>query len=168
MIEKKNRIKAVFLLLVFSLNTMAGFACSVGLDLYYNSDHHKQGFDTPVKSHTHESNHKHTNKSSHKHSPAATHKHSHTSIGMHNADTQEKDRDDCCTDEVTKFAQLDKSITNQFQLHVPAFIKIILDFYSFSLQSVQSISVNSNFQFLRRSCSIYDTDIRITIQSFQI
>jgi hypothetical protein len=162
------KIRAFFLLGVFSLNTLAGFACSVGLDLYYNSNHHKN--DPHIKVHSHKSNHKHSHTSSHKHNKTASHKHSHATSALHKGKEQGKSPDDCCTDEVTKFAQLDKSITNLFQLQVPGFIKIIPEFYAVSLHHVQSISFNSDFQFVRRSCFIYDTDtdIRIAIQSFQI
>jgi hypothetical protein len=151
--KRKNKVRAVFLLSVFSLNTLAGFACSVGIDLYYNTNHHSHSLNSHVKTHTHDSKHQH--------------KHSHTEVDMQSGDQPEKD--DCCTDEVTKFAQLDKSVANCFLLQAPVFIKIIPEFYLLStLQPVQAISVNSNFQFVRRSCSIYDTDIRIAIQSFQI
>jgi hypothetical protein len=162
------KIRAFFLLGAFSLNTLAGFACSVGLDLYYNSNHHKNGLNTHDKSQTHESRHKHSHTSSHKHNKTSSHKHSHTTSDLHKEDERGKSQDDCCTDEVTKFAQLDKSVTNLFQLQIPVFIKLFPDLYSLTLQPMQSISVNSNFQFVRRSCSIYDTDIRIAIQSFQI
>ena len=40
---KKNssiQLKAAFLLIVFALNTVLGFACSMGLDMGYNKSHH--------------------------------------------------------------------------------------------------------------------------------
>ena len=42
---KRNRsiqLKAAFLLLVFGLNTVVGFACSLGLDMGFNIPHHKE------------------------------------------------------------------------------------------------------------------------------
>src|SRR4051794_29582246 len=43
------QIKAIFLLIVFVLNTMVGFACAVGVE--FKSHHHKH--------HHHEASHKH-------------------------------------------------------------------------------------------------------------
>ncbi|HEY5631199.1 MAG TPA: hypothetical protein VIR31_03660, partial [Nitrososphaeraceae archaeon] len=52
--QVKNKIRALALLTVFSLNTVAGFACSVGVDMGYNAHHHEHG-----KKHLHKHEHQH-------------------------------------------------------------------------------------------------------------
>ena len=145
------KIRASFLLFVFSTNTLAGFACSIGLDLNYNTNHHKHDIKIHEKIDALDSNPQHN----------------HTDHSIHQP-KHEKNEDDCCANEVKKFTQLDKSVANSFQFQVPFFSSIIPDFYSKSLLSEKSISVISNFQFVRRCCFLYDTEIRIAIQSFQI
>ncbi len=59
---KKNRsiqLKAAFLLIVFSLNTIVGFACSLGLDMGYNSKHHGEETATGAVVHIHKDGKKH-------------------------------------------------------------------------------------------------------------
>lgn len=59
---KKNRsiqLKAAFLLIVFSLNTIVGFACSLGLDMGYNSKHHGEETATEAVVHIHKDGKKH-------------------------------------------------------------------------------------------------------------
>ena len=53
------KIVAAFLLLVFSLNTIAGFACSVGIDLGYNSKHHPVHETIQAVAHIHQDGKKH-------------------------------------------------------------------------------------------------------------
>ncbi|WP_343304132.1 hypothetical protein AAHN97_21405 [Chitinophaga niabensis] len=45
------QLKAVFLLAVFTLNTMLGFACAVGLDMGFNSKHHHHKEGTTLHHH---------------------------------------------------------------------------------------------------------------------
>ncbi len=59
---KKNKsiqFKAAFLLIVFSLNTIVGFACSLGLDMGYNSTHHGEDAATEAVVHIHKDGKKH-------------------------------------------------------------------------------------------------------------
>ena len=151
MCNSKNRIGAIFLIIVFSLNTLAGFACSIGFDLRYNSNHHKH--DTKILN-------KLDTQDSHP-------QHNHTGHSLPKP-KQEKNEDDCCANEVKNFTQLDKSVANSFQFMVPFFNPIIPDFYSKSFPPVQSILGKSNFPLVRRCCFRDDTEIRIAIQSFQI
>jgi hypothetical protein len=150
--QNRNRIKALILLVVFSLNTIAGFACSIGVDMGYNTKHHEHG--------------KHNHDAAHKHAPGHKHTHSHSVIA---GSKMSAPVDDCCSGQVNSFALLDKSVVyNNLLLQAPAFfLKNYIS--SVAPATVESgISVNSRFQFVRRSCSLDDTDIRIVIQSFQI
>ncbi|SIO50913.1 hypothetical protein [Chitinophaga niabensis] len=50
-LSRTIQLKAVFLLAVFTLNTMVGFACAVGLDLGFNSKHHHHEEGTTLHHH---------------------------------------------------------------------------------------------------------------------
>ena len=39
-IKRTIQIKAAFLMIVFSLNTIIGFSCAVGMDMGFNTKHH--------------------------------------------------------------------------------------------------------------------------------
>ena len=150
--QLKNKIKAVVLLIVFSLNTLAGFACSIGIDLGYNHLHHQHG-----KQH------------SHKHGEGGTkHKHHHCVPG--NAKLNDANpKDDCCSNDVTEFNLLDKSVVNNI-LHLEAPI-FLLSFTTTSFSQTVNESgptVNSRFQFVRRSSFLNDTDIQTAIRRCQI
>jgi hypothetical protein len=149
--QQKNRIKALLLLVVFSINSLAGFACSIGVNMGYNIDHHHKH----AKSHIHKN---HTLLHNH------THKHVNTGV-VFNGIT----KDDCCSNTVTKFNLLDKSVTdNSFQRQVPFISIVYLSAFFIKIDNPGIHNVKSWFQFVRRSCSLDDTDIRIAIQSFQI
>lgn len=160
--QLKNKIQALILIIVFSLNTVAGFACSIGIDLGYNSKHHEKGSShSKVKTHSHETGHKHSSEVS----PKLNHQHKSDCKSM----TENNSKDDCCANEVTKFMQLDKSVVNSYlNLKAPTFFESFVSAFIQPLQSQSNFANNSGFQFVRRSCAIYDTDIRIAIQSFQI
>lgn len=49
--NKTIQLKAVFLLAVFTLNTLVGFACAVGLDMGFNSKHHHHKEGTTLHQH---------------------------------------------------------------------------------------------------------------------
>jgi hypothetical protein len=149
MMKKGTRYKALFLLIVFSLNTVLGFACSVGINMGYNKKHH---------------NHEKT------HSASAglvdNHEHHHTAPSKNANETDSNN--DCCANEVTKFIQLDKFVPdNNLLLQVPVFFLTSAPLFNLTTKDFKG-AVNSRFQFVRRSCSLNDTDIRIAIQSFQI
>ena len=158
----KNKIKAFILLLVFSLNTVVGFACSIGIDMGYNSSHHQHGSShSPEKGHSHKSGHKHSHGAAHNHGD----QHKHTTA----SGTSKNTKDDCCANDVTKFIQLDKSVVNTYlDLQVPIFLVALTSIFFQHSLNYNNLANSSGLLPLRRSCSIYDTDIRIAIQSFQI
>ena len=62
------KFKALFLLVSFSLNSVVGFACSLGIDMGFNSGHHHHEHndeEQPKESHTHENGHGHSHHSKH-------------------------------------------------------------------------------------------------------
>ena len=149
--QQRNKIKALFLLLVFSLNTVAGFACSVGVDMGYNTHHHEHG-----KNNTHVHGGKHSK-----------HLHSHAKNGTAFSASQSKD--DCFSNDVARFTLLDKSVTdNSLHLQAPIFLLAFTSAFLSQADAIPALTVNSRFQFVRRSCFLNDTDLRIAIQSFQI
>ena len=95
-INRFIQFKAAFLLVVFALNTMVGFACSVGLDMGFNTTHHKKE-ETKASVHIHKDGKKHIhgaegNKSNHHAKKAGTGK------------------DDCCKGKVITLQIADKNI----------------------------------------------------------
>ena len=149
--QQKNRIKSLFLLLVFSLNTVAGFACSVGVDMGYNKHHHDQG---QLHSPKHGQEHDH---------------YYHNQLTSTSAFKQANNHDDCCANDVAKITQLDKSIAdNSLHLQTPVILLAFAAACFSQTDNVSEVAVNSSFQFVRRSCFLNDTDLRIAIQSFQI
>src|SRR5690349_6844646 len=99
---QSNKIKAAFFLSVFSLNTVIGFACSLGLDMGYNSKHYdeKEAAEGVVHIHSDGKKHIHYEKKS-------THEHSKTD--QHNKDkthhNPKEGKDNCCNDQVLKLEQ---------------------------------------------------------------
>jgi hypothetical protein len=159
--QRKYKIIASLLLLVFSINTIAGFACSIGVDMGYNTHHH-QGADHPREYGSDETNT----------DGVAHHKHAHhhnndkkTSAGTNCGSTD----DNCCAGDVTKFIQLDKSVAhNNLELQTPVFFLTFTASFSVHAKSESGATINANFPFVRRSCFLNDTDIKIAIQSLQI
>lgn len=147
--QQKNRLKAILLLVVFSMNTLAGFACSIGFDMGYNRHHH-----THAKAHIQKKCPGHQ-----KHS--LTHRTTATSF-------RNMSNDDCCSNAVTKFNLSDKVIVHKIQLQSPSFPITYISAFDIRTEDPTAANINSLFQFVRRSCSINHTDIRIAIQSFQI
>jgi hypothetical protein len=148
--QAKNKVRCVFLLVVFSLNIIAGFACSVGMDMGYNSNHHiKQD-----SSHFHDNSHQ-------SHGKTDCH------VPVKHSESQGPS-DDCCSDEVTRFIKLDKSLETGFQLQAPAITASYLSGFIIPIFSDDNSS-RSIISLTRRSWpSSYHTAIRIVIQSFQI
>ena len=155
--QRINITRALFLLLVFSLNTIVGFACSIGIDMGYNSSHHQPGScESHPKTHSHKSDQKHSREIS----PGHQHKHA-----GEEGDTPY----DCCANDVTRFIQLDKAIVkNNLNLQAPIFCVAFTSSFIQPSLNEPTLANSQRSQFVRRSCSIYDTDIRIAIQSFQI
>jgi hypothetical protein len=161
--QQKNKLKALFLLSVFSLNTVVGFACSVGVDMGFNSKHHHDEESTEPVVHIHADGKKHIHQEQKE-------KHNHDKSHHHN---QNKDhhkskegKDNCCNDQVLKFEQLDKSIPYSLHIFHPTFLIVYFDvFYNGDLSDP---GVIKNIKQFVRSYHPPIANIRIAIQSFQI
>ncbi|MEP7238908.1 MAG: hypothetical protein ABI685_13610 [Ferruginibacter sp.] len=153
-INSTIQLKAAFLMIVFSLNTIIGFSCAVGIDMGFNTKHHQEeeGVETMAYTHT-------TGKSHH-----AVTAHQEKTGGEHNSNGR---KDNCCNDEVLKFSQLDKSVPGTLHIAFPIFFTaFISSFYNIDLSfsSVKNVDIRPFAQ----SHHPPIPDIRIAIQSFQI
>ncbi|MGI8638281.1 MAG: hypothetical protein ACR2KZ_23050 [Segetibacter sp.] len=151
--------------MVFALNTVVGFACSVSVDMGFNSKHHsrhKEATEAVVHVHKNGKEHVHQEK---KESP--NHDKSHHRDDVDNHSTSGSDKDNCCNDKVTKFEQLDKFVPQPETLIHPVFFTAFVATYYNSNVLPHADTVKDFRQFLR-SYHPPITDIRIAIQSFQI
>jgi len=145
------RLKAAFLLLVFALNTVVGFACAVGVDMGFNSSYyHDKATEVPVDVHADGKKHHHddTNKD-------------------HNDKKETSKKDDCCNDNVIKFQNLDKSLNQNAKtaIDAPVFAAIISTFLGNDV-----FKISKAYPLKYKAWFFYPPppDIRIAIQSFQI
>ena len=101
------KYKALFLLVSFSLNSVVGFACSLGVDMGFNSNHHSHG------SGKHDENsdaddHEHDGANSHSQHGANSrhHKDNHSNTASFTSPSE----DNCCKDFVVGFQSMDKMV----------------------------------------------------------
>jgi hypothetical protein len=146
--KKSIQIKAAILLIVFSLNTVIGFACAVGLDMGFNSHHHDESAIEATENHHHDKSHQHDE----------------AEVDHHNANNH---KDNCCNDEVMKFQQVDKAIASSVTLISPVFFTSFLASY-YNIDILSSNNRISDIKNFVRSHHPPIPDIRIAIQSFQI
>lgn len=149
---KTIQFKAALLLLLFSLNTLIGFACSLGLNMGYNEHHHQAEVAPPT---SHSAHHAHGSEQKH-HEDKKQHHHE-----------SEKNDDDCCSHGVTSFNLLNKTVPQQVQLVHPGFTIAFTPVW-FDSGIFTYINVTKNIKPYVRSHHPPIPDIRIAIQSFQI
>lgn len=154
--RKSIQLKAAFLMIVFSLNTIIGFACAAGIDMGFNSPHHHDEA-TEASVHIHFNGKKHIHNEVTRHHNEADNDHHQSKSG----------KDNCCNNEVMKFTQIDKSVPQSLNIiNLTFFTAFVSSFYnidvSFFSQSVP------NIKYFVRSHHPPIPDIRIAIQSFQI
>jgi len=148
------QIKAAFLLLIFGLNTIIGFACSVGMDMGFNTVHHhsKGASATSVHVHANGKRHEHHNKATHHH--------------QHDDNKNGREKGGCCNNIVIKFSQTDKSVRQTGLFHPVIFSAVVNSFlipgifYQSQVAETQKYFVRGHHPPI--------PDIRIAIQSFQI
>ncbi len=148
------QLKAAFLLIVFSLNTVIGFACVIGIDMGFNSHHHEDDEATAAAIHVHAGGkkHIHDNEADDRHHKAGNHK-------------SGDDKDNCCHDKVTQFSQLDKAIL-QSSADNPVFLTAFISFYNIDILVASQITKNTKYFVRGHHPPI--PDILIAIQRFQI
>ena len=142
-------------MVVFALNTLIGFACSVGVDMGFNSQHHNHG--------------KSTEAMMHKSKVAKLHAHHHSTEQSNegNDDMPAGKKKDCCTGEVKQFHDLDKSVPNVKTLVHPVFLTTFTATY-FHLELLpRVVRVKDVRAFVQHNHPPIG-DLRIVIQSFQI
>ncbi len=139
-------------MLVFSLNTLLGFACSLGLQMGYNDHHHETEVATAV---THTDHHEHGSNQKH-----------HEDKKQHHSENENSD-DDCCSNGVTSFNLSNKMVPHQVQLVHPFFFTAFTATW-FNSGIFPYNNVTKNIKPFVRSHHPPIPDIRIAIQSFQI
>lgn len=165
------RAIAIFLLTVFSLNTVVGFACSVGVNLGFNAimpcaDSHAAKKHS-TKSHDHKAN----SKDHHAANKHASKSHDHASKSKdHHAVKKEScgKKKNCCKDKVKQFQQLDKQTSSNVSVKATIQFSQIIHTYTIFNISAPRNSVIKDVKPFVRSYHPPITDIRIQIQSFQI
>jgi hypothetical protein len=163
---KKNKaiqLKAIFLLIVFSLNTIIGFACAVGLDMGFNSKHHHHE-DTISRS---TKSHHHNGKSHHHHHGLGSYKdnshHHNNEINKGRA----TEKENCCNEDATQLSQSDKLLVNAVNSGIEMPVALIaLHFLYISHLSSFKPEITKIQEV--RPYVLNSRGIRVSIQSFQI
>lgn len=159
--------KALFLLATFSMNTVVGFACSMGVDMGFNSKHH---------SHNSSNKHGHSDAGHHdEHDGNNSHSHHHATASHHHSDNDNntvsftsQSEENCCKDFVTGFNSLDKQLAkqNSTQPKITYLSPFIISAFVFDANNAKGY-----VQHLRippREIDFSPPDIRVFIQSFLI
>ena len=150
------QLKAAFLIIVFSFNTIIGFACAIGIDMGFNTTHHHDEEATEVSTHIHADGKKHIHNETGKHHEEAGDQHK-----------SKGEKGNCCHDKVIKISQLDKSVPQSLTAVNPVFsTTFISSFYDFDI--LFAPQQNISIKYFVRSYHPPIPDIRIAIQSFQI
>ena len=154
-IKQKNKFKAAFMLMVFALNTVVAFACSVGLNMGFNTHHHRQKSGELFTLHTQKHDHKTI---SHKHNMGVAKDH-------HEANTPAKD--DCCNKNAIQLQQVDKFLSQSSKIEIGTPVIFLADHFSYQIGHILFAHFSNDHFFV---CSDHPPiqDIRIAIQSFQI
>ncbi len=146
--RKSIQFKAAFLLIAFSLNTVVGFACAVGLDMGFNSHHHEENEIEASGNHRHDKSHH----------PGEVVVHHHRAGN---------DKDNCCNGGVMKFQKLDKALSSSINTINPVFSNaFVTAFLNIGILSSSTEISGTKYFVLSHHPPI--PDIRIAIQSFQI
>ncbi len=159
------QLKAAFLLIVFSLNTIVGFACAIGMDMGFNTSHHHEvAIEQSVHIHADGKKHVHQTEHTH-HDEVAGHHHNESANGFNKATGED---DNCCTDAVVKITQSDKLAPQSADtiFHPFFFTAFISSFYY--LNALYASHGDTKINQFVRSYHPPIPDIRVAIQSFQI
>ena len=167
------QLKAAFLLLVFGLNTIVGFACSLGLNMSFNASHHKEDVSAPaIHIHADGKKHVHTKITAkpavHVHADGKKHQHDSEPLKHHpeEKETSKNDKKGCCNDDVLQFQNLDKNLNQNVKtvIDVPAMVAILSIFSGIELFKTSATSQLSAIRYLFPP----PPNIRIVIHRFQV
>jgi hypothetical protein len=157
------KLKAAILMVVFAQNTIVAFACSLGVDMGYNSGHHEDSNTAEAVVHIHKDGKKHVHYEKKKHSHAESSHHGKTA----HEPQKENDNGNCCSDDTVGFDRLDKSVPKQVTIIHPFFAAtLFIVFYKIDLSP--HFGIVKDIRQFARSYHPPIPDIRIAIQSFQI
>ena len=165
--SKTIKYKALFLLLSFSLNSVVGFACSIGVDMGFNSHHHSQG---GGKQHEHaDADHhdEHDGSNSHKHHHEVASNY-HSDIENNTVSFSSQNEENCCKDFVVGFNSLDKQLAKQTitQLKISHLSPFILS--AFNAESNITKGYMQQLRIPPREIDFSPPDIHVFIKSFLI
>ncbi len=146
------QLKAIFLLVVFALNTLVGFACAIDLNMGFNTKHHHDHPDnTAITAHHH---------------AGSQHIHHHPARIVNEIRAAEDGN--CCNNNVVQLSQLDKLLAQTVKIgaEVPATLVQL----HFLYQSYLPAFAHNNTHLLQfvRPYVLSSRGIRVSIQSFQI
>ena len=127
------------------MNTVIGFACSVGLKMGYNNHHHEEQANAASSHHQHQEQSK-----EHDHSQQPS-----------------NSKDDCCSNDITSFNLLDKSVTNTVNIDHPVFTSVFVASFNTDW-TLSKFFIPKNIRAFARPYHPPFPDIRVAIQSFQI
>lgn len=145
-------------MLVFALNIVLGLACSLGFNMGYNNNHHKDEVaQTPV--------HVHADGKKHLHNKAPDKSHHTGSVANHHDKEEGAKKDDCCSDEVVQFQKSDKCLHAKIGVSMPVLVAAISVFWG--IQIFETVPLPS-LKYTARYFHPPPPDIRTAIQSFQI
>ena len=151
------KIKALSLLIVFSLNMIMGFACSLGIDMGYNSKHHHKTASTIEQNAGKTEGACHTGGNDERTSK------------QHDKRSNSSNEQDCCSHGVLKFLKLDKNVSpgTTSDIIAPVILVAIHFAYQIDLSEYLKNNANNTYYFTRTHHPPIP-DIRIAIHSFLI
>lgn len=151
--------------MVFTLNTIVGFACSLGLDMGYNSTHHgEEEATTEAVVHIHKKDKKHIHQEA---KESENHDKSHNHDEEKKPNKSKSGKGKCCTDKVIEFQELDKSLPASISIIYPVYFKaFVADYYDIIL--ISHTDIVRDIKLFVRNHHPPIADIRVAIQSFQI
>ncbi len=157
-LKKGTYYKALFLLLVFSLNTMVSFACSFS-SFFHGFHHHKSSATTIEHKHSGSHHDSHDQKNKHDHGIQSEHK--------HESGSPNNSKDDCCSKSVIKIEKVEKAISRTIEVPHTIFVASLFATYV-KLFSLQDLKKTFFPDYIRWQHTATIQDLRIVIQSFQI
>ncbi|MEP7108477.1 MAG: hypothetical protein ABI760_10855 [Ferruginibacter sp.] len=174
------QLKAAFLLLIFGLNTIVGFACAMGIEMGFNTSHKRgETSEGTVHVHANGANHQHHDEANKDHpdnvSEVSVHvqvngekplPHNHSN-GHHCEKKDAADKGDCCNNKVIKVLQSDKSVRQFNTIANPVFFTVFVSSY-YNIALLFPSQVTASIKYFVRCYHPPISDNRIAIRSFQI
>ena len=150
--NRSIQIKAAFLAIVFGFNIVVGFACSLGINMGFNSHQHSEACTVTVKNYDSEYGEQASS------APVSQYQCKHKS---------DREKDMCVDKKVVKLSRKDKTVpesaTEFCNIFLPSFVA---SFYQYAL--VHSTQVFPPDKYYPQDYHPSTGDLRISIQSFLI